>query len=88
MQRGLLLSRKPIGNAPPWTKDLPWDDMDGITLEEFIVYFPNHVARWPGLALWLRHQSWDRLFYRTVRLINLARGSHYTVSGSTSKSSL
>jgi len=80
MQRGLQLSRMPIANAPPWTKDLPWDDMDGITLEEFIIYFPNHVARWPGLALWLRHQSWDRLFYRTARLINLARGSHYAVN--------
>jgi hypothetical protein len=77
MQRGLQLSRKPIFNAPPWTKKLPWDEMEGITLEEFIIYFPNHIVRWPGLALWLRHQSWDRLFYRTARLINLARSSHY-----------
>jgi hypothetical protein len=73
-------SMKPIGNAPPWQKDLPWDELikNDITIEEMIVYFPNHVAKWPGLALWLRHQAWDRLYYRTVRLINLARGSHWT----------
>ncbi|KAF2245440.1 hypothetical protein BU26DRAFT_578202 [Trematosphaeria pertusa] len=77
MERGVALSRHPITNAPPWYKDLPWDQMHKITFEEFIAYFPNHVVRWPGLALYLRQQNWDRLFYRTARLINLARDSHY-----------
>lgn len=75
-ERARNLSMKVIKNAPSWRKDLPWTDMRGITLEELIIYFPNHVARWPGFAAYLRSQTWDRLFYRTARLINLARGSH------------
>lgn len=77
IERAIQLSQKRICNAPPWYSDLPWDEMDDISFEELIIYFPNHVVRWPFLALGLRKLGWDRLFFRTARLINLARGSHY-----------
>ena len=77
LSRALEKSKKIVYNAPSWWSDLPWDLMEEITYEELIIYFPNHVARWPFLALGLRMQNWDRLFYRTVRLINLARQSHW-----------
>ncbi|KAF2658234.1 hypothetical protein K491DRAFT_756313 [Lophiostoma macrostomum CBS 122681] len=68
-------SKQPIGNAPPYFLDLPWDIMENISLEELVVYFPNHVLCWPGLALILRVAGWDMLFNRTANLINIARGS-------------
>lgn len=81
--RAKALSYKPIPDAPPAYKDLPWKDLldptHRITIEEFLVYFPNHVARWPGLAANLRWTNLDRLFYRAARIINLARGSHQTL---------
>lgn len=75
-QRAKALSQKPIGDAPPYYFNLPWDEMHDITIEEMIVYFPNHVLRWPGLALLLRKQGWDRLFQRTALLINMSRDRH------------
>ncbi|KAJ4354315.1 uncharacterized protein N0V89_006050 [Didymosphaeria variabile] len=78
--RAEALSYKPILDAPPAYMDLPWKELlhpqHMITIEEFLVYFPNHVARWPGLAAALRWSNLNRLFYRAVRIINLARGSH------------
>lgn len=83
LARAEALSYKPILDAPPAYMDLPWkellDPRHMITLEEFLVYFPNHVARWPGLAAALRWSNLDRLFYRAARIINLARGSHESV---------
>ena len=76
--RAQQLANKAIGNAPSWEKELPWTELTDCTLEELIIYFPNHVARWPGLALYLLSKNWDRLFYRTARLINMARGSDRT----------
>ncbi|KAF2109884.1 hypothetical protein BDV96DRAFT_227733 [Lophiotrema nucula] len=74
--RATGLSKKSILNAPPANTMLPFEEMMDATLEEFIIYFPNHVLRWPGLALGLRHSGWDRLFHRVARMINIARGSH------------
>lgn len=77
LQRAYKLSLKPIKDAPPSTLDLPWDKISNhATIEEMLVYFPNHVARWPGLAVALRWTNWERLFYRAARIINLARGTH------------
>ena len=79
LQRAHQLSYKPIMNAPPSYLDLPWNKIsNSATIEEMLVYFPNHVARWPGLAVALRWTNWDRVFYRAARIINLARGSHQT----------
>ncbi|CAI6330537.1 unnamed protein product [Periconia digitata] len=69
-------SLKPITHAPKWFDEIPWDNIEGISIEEFIIYFPNHAVRWPGIALYIRHLGWDRLFYRMTRMINLARGTH------------
>ncbi|KAH7128764.1 hypothetical protein B0J11DRAFT_604192 [Dendryphion nanum] len=69
------LSGKPVANAPPYHTDLPWDEMEDITIEELIVYFPNHMMRWPGLAYMLRNVGWDRLFERVAWLINVGRRS-------------
>ncbi|KAL1599814.1 hypothetical protein SLS60_007619 [Paraconiothyrium brasiliense] len=80
LARAEALSYKPILDAPPAYMDLPWKELlhpqHLITIEEFLVYFPNHVARWPGLAAALRWSNLNRLFYRAARIINLARGSH------------
>lgn len=80
--RAASLSYKPIRDAPPGNRDLPWEKLlprrREASIEEMLVYFPNHVAHWPGLALALRCQNWDRLFYRAARIINLARGSNQT----------
>ncbi len=66
IRRAIHLSQKRICNAPPWYSDLPWGEMDDISFEELIIYFPNHVVRWPFLALGLRKLGWDRLFFRTA----------------------
>jgi hypothetical protein len=83
LARAETLSYKPIQDAPPAYMDLPWkellDPKHMITIEELLVYFPNHVARWPGLAAALRWSNLDRLFYRAARIINLARGSHQSL---------
>ncbi|KAF2870894.1 hypothetical protein BDV95DRAFT_70784 [Massariosphaeria phaeospora] len=76
VQRAKSLRRKPIFNAPSHYDDLPWAEMSDIRIEELLIYFPNHVLHWPGLALGFRKQNWDRLFFRATRLINLARESH------------
>ncbi|KAF2004657.1 hypothetical protein P154DRAFT_571867 [Amniculicola lignicola CBS 123094] len=75
--RAVALSKKQIGNAPRFERQLPEDLMKDITLEEAIVYFPNHVLKWPGLALSLRMNGWDQTFHRVAYLINLTRGSLY-----------
>ncbi|KAL5400113.1 hypothetical protein PMIN04_000309 [Paraphaeosphaeria minitans] len=80
LARAEALSYKPIPNVPPAYTDLPLEELldlsHMITIEELLVYFPNHVARWPGLAATLRWTNLDRLFYRAARIINLARGLH------------
>ena len=65
-----------VTNAPPASTDLPYDEITDITLEELVIYFPNHVRRWPGLALLHRQYGWDFMFAKTCRLVNKARGSH------------
>jgi hypothetical protein len=77
MQHANELYKKDFGNAPPGHTDLPWEDMEGITIPELIVYFPNHVTCWPGLALILRASNWDQLFHRVASLINRARGTAF-----------
>ncbi|ORY07375.1 hypothetical protein BCR34DRAFT_590288 [Clohesyomyces aquaticus] len=79
--RAYQLSKKPIANAPPYGTEPPWEEMGDITIEELIIYFPNHVLRWPALALILRLYKWDQLFHRTTRFINIARGSGYYDKG-------
>jgi hypothetical protein len=74
-QKAMQLSRRSICNAPHWDKVLPWDDMDDITPEELIMYFPNHVMRWPFLAIYVLQAYWDNHFQRTSALINRVRGS-------------
>ncbi|PVI01894.1 hypothetical protein DM02DRAFT_627223 [Periconia macrospinosa] len=76
VKEAIKKSARPIMNAPMWVEDLPWDEIDGISIEEFILYFPNHATKWPGIALYIRCQNWDRLFYRIARIINLGRGTH------------
>ncbi|PSN70836.1 hypothetical protein BS50DRAFT_630903 [Corynespora cassiicola Philippines] len=78
LERARELSKHGIPSAPPAHRPLPWEDLISmnITMEELIIYFPNHVLKNPTLALYLRQLGWDRLFFRTARLINLARRSH------------
>jgi hypothetical protein len=77
IEKGKALADRGVLDAPPYWMDLPWEDMNDISVEEFIIIFPNHIMRWPGLALALRVERWDQLFHRTATLINLARGSLY-----------
>jgi hypothetical protein len=67
-----------ISNAPRVAMELPWDELEDITLLELIVYFPNHVTRWPVLALMLRASGWDKLFTRVALLINRSRMARYS----------
>ena len=74
-ERAEKLSKKPVPNAPSYFTDLPWNEMADITMEELIIYFPNHVLNWPCLALLLRLTAWNQLFHRVATLINISRGS-------------
>ena len=41
-------------------KQPPWDEMGDITIEELLLWFPNHVLNWPGLALLVETKGWDQ----------------------------
>jgi hypothetical protein len=51
------------------TKTYIPEQLADITLEELIAYYPDHLFRWPGLALLYRHSSQDThspLFYTKI----------------------
>lgn len=74
-EKALQLSKKRVCNAPHWDRDLPWDEMGDISPEELVMYFPNHVLRWPFLAVYVLKAHWDDQFQRISALINRVRGS-------------
>ncbi|KAF2010319.1 hypothetical protein BU24DRAFT_454714 [Aaosphaeria arxii CBS 175.79] len=76
--RAQQLSFRRILNAPPYDVDLPWDDIlkYNCSLEELVLFFPNHVLQWPVLALTLRMAGWDRMFARCAFFINASRKVH------------
>ncbi|KAF2419613.1 hypothetical protein EJ08DRAFT_702793 [Tothia fuscella] len=46
--------RSTFTGCPGFETELPWDLLHDITLWELLVYYPDHVFRWPGLALLYR----------------------------------
>lgn len=75
-------TRAPTGHlegAPHYDTELPWDLLADCTLQELIVYYPNHVFHYPGLALLFAHYThrivgelWTHT--GTSHLIQQARG--------------
>ncbi|KAI9688083.1 MAG: hypothetical protein M1822_001589 [Bathelium mastoideum] len=41
-------------------KQPPWGEMSDISIEELLLWFPNHVLNWPGLALLVESKGWDQ----------------------------
>jgi len=48
-------SRRTIRGAPPRNTRLPIEMLSDATLEELLIYYPEHVLHWPGLALVALH---------------------------------
>jgi hypothetical protein len=70
---------KYIASAPAYDTALPWDLLADCTLEELLIYYPNHVLNWPGLALLFTHyghrivgQDWSHT--ATANRIDASRG--------------
>jgi len=42
---------KGVDSAPPVDTHLPLDLMEGITLDELLVFFPNHAVHWPAITM-------------------------------------
>lgn len=66
----------PIAEAVPANTELPYAEMTDISLEELVMFFPNHVRLWPGLALLHRHWGGEDLYVKTAEYVNRVRGSH------------
>ena len=41
-------------------KQPPWEQMTDISIEELLLWLPNHVLNWPGLALLVESKGWDQ----------------------------
>ena len=49
-----------IRQSPRAQKHPPWAQMSDISIPELLLWFPNHVLNWPGLALLIESKGWDQ----------------------------
>lgn len=72
--------RRVTPGAPMRNTELPVDLLSDITLEELMIYYPEHTFHWPGLALLALHTSvrskvkGDTGFKAIANLVNSSRG--------------
>ncbi|KAF2279285.1 uncharacterized protein EI97DRAFT_171580 [Westerdykella ornata] len=77
VERAKALSQQDLMAPHPFHHEPLWEEMQDATLEVWIIYLPDHVLRWPGLALYLRMSNWDNLFSRFCALVNRVRGAGF-----------
>ena len=75
-----LKASKRVIDAPPRESQLPLDHITDITIADLIIYYPEHVTNWPGLALLVNHYNICRPIGRQgwackiADMINKSRG--------------
>ncbi|QDS72382.1 hypothetical protein FKW77_008477 [Venturia effusa] len=71
-----------IPGAPPFETSLPIQELSDCTMEELLVYYPEHVLHWPGLAILYNHYRFRLLnsaFEDATQFIKNARGNHLDI---------